>query len=449
MTNPIQPRLTQVFRFVRCSYANGVAELVYAFDQGEELIERVSFPAAPAVPAGHKQAFEAALKLLHLFAGVSYYKAGIPPKIELSDGPLDDATADLLEALYLHGLAEFAYRNGLDLRGRIAFPRSGEPAGKIEAPALHLPQRTLVPIGGGKDSLVAVEAIKQIGGEATAVWVGNSPLIAVCAERTGLLMLNIQRELAPGLFELNRLGAWNGHIPVTAVNSAILAVAAILYGFDSIAFANERSASAATLEYDGQQVNHQWSKGYAFEQMFSDWLHTHVAADLDYCSLLRPYSELAITRAFAKLSPYFDVFSSCNRNFKILGPKPADRWCGQCPKCHFVFLALAPFLPKPRLLGIFGRNLLDDEAQAAGFDALLEYHDHKPFECVGEGAEARAAMYALSQRPEWQEDTLVARFRHEILPQLDAAELALEPWLRPSSEHRVPARLQAALAVIG
>jgi UDP-N-acetyl-alpha-D-muramoyl-L-alanyl-L-glutamate epimerase len=449
VTQPIQPRLTQVFRFVRCSYANGVAELVYAFDQGEELIERVHFPAAPAVPAERKHAFDAALKLLHLFAGVSYYKAGLPPKIELADGPLDDATADLLEALYLHGLAEFAYRNGLDLRGRIHFPRSGEPSGKVEAATLHLPKRTLVPIGGGKDSLVAVEAIKQIGGEATAVWVGNSPLIAACAEHTGLSTLNIQRELAPGLFELNRLGAWNGHIPVTAINSAILAVAAILYGYDSIAFANERSASAATLEYEGQQVNHQWSKGYTFEQLFGEWLHTHVAVDLNYFSLLRPYSELAITRAFARLSPYFDVFSSCNRNFKILGPKPADRWCGQCPKCHFVFLALAPFLPKPRLLGIFGRNLLDDEAQAAGFDALLEYHDHKPFECVGEGAEARAAMYALSQRPEWQEDALVARFRSEILPQLDASQLALEPWLQASADHRVPDRLKAALAAIG
>jgi hypothetical protein len=143
------------------------------------------------------------------------------------------------------------------------------------------------------------------------------------------------------------------------------------------------------------------------------------------------------------------VFSSCNRNFKLLGPKPVDRWCGQCPKCHFVFLALAPFLPKPRLLAIFGRNLLDDENQAAGFDALLEYQDHKPFECVGEGAEARAAMVALSQRPEWQEDALVTRFRSEILPQLDVAQLALEPWLQPSAEHRVPLRLQPALAAIG
>jgi hypothetical protein len=456
VSNTIQPRLTQVFRFVRSNYADGVAELAYTFDDGEELVERIRFPNAPAVPPARAAAFEAALKLLHLIAGVSYYKAGVPPKIEVATGPLDDATAELLDQLYLHGLAEFAYRNGLDLRGRIAFPRLGAETTTSSrgaaAPAvgmLNLPKRTLVPIGGGKDSLVAVEAIKSIGGEATAVWVGNSALIAACAERTGLPTLNIQRELAPALFELNRLGAWNGHIPVTAVNSAILAVAAVLYGYDSIAFANERSASAATLEYDGQQVNHQWSKGYAFEQLLGNWLHTHVASDLDYCSLLRPYSELAITRAFAKLTPYFDVFSSCNRNFKLLGPKPADRWCGQCPKCHFVFLALAPFLPKPRLLSIFGRNLLDDETQAAGFDALLEYQDHKPFECVGEGAEARAAMYALSQRPEWQEDALVARFRSEILPQLDASLLALEPWLEPSAEQRVPVRLQPALKTIG
>ena len=457
MTTTIQPRLTQVFRFLHASYADGVAELAYAFDDGEVMVERIRFPHAPALPAGRKAAFDAALKLLHLIAGVSYYKAGVPPKIEVADGPLDDASADLLDALYLHGLAEFAYRNELDLRGRVTFPRLGAEtksasprggAGQPGAKALGLPRRTLVPIGGGKDSLVAVEAIKSIGGEATAVWVGNSALIAACAARTGLPTLNIQRELAPALFELNQRGAWNGHIPVTAVNSAILAVAAILYGHDSIAFANERSASAATLEYEGQQVNHQWSKGYVFEALLGDWLHTHVAADLDYCSLLRPFSELAITRAFARLTPYFDAFSSCNRNFKLLGPKPADRWCGQCPKCHFVFLALAPFLPKPRLLAIFGRNLLDDETQAAGFDALLEYKDHKPFECVGEGAEARAAMYALSQRPEWQEDALVARFRDEILPQLDAAQLALEPWLEPSAEHRVPERLRPALKAI-
>ena len=181
----IQPRLTQLFRFVRCAYADGVAELVYAFDGGEELVERIRFPHAPVVPVARMAAFDAALRLLHLIAGVSYYKAGVPPKIEVADGPLDDGTADLLDALYLHGLAEFAYRNGLDLRGRVRFPRGGHlpPAG-----ALDLPRRALLPIGGGKDSVVVVEAVKSIGADATATWVGNSPLIAACAARTGLPM---------------------------------------------------------------------------------------------------------------------------------------------------------------------------------------------------------------------------------------------------------------------
>ncbi|HSN00079.1 MAG TPA: endonuclease domain-containing protein, partial [Rudaea sp.] len=143
------------------------------------------------------------------------------------------------------------------------------------------------------------------------------------------------------------------------------------------------------------------------------------------------------------------VFSSCNRNFRIRGERPADRWCGQCPKCHFVFLALAPFVAKPRLLGIFGRNLLDDDALAPGFDALLEYRDHKPFECVGEGRESRAAMHALTQRPEWREDALVARFAEEIAPHIDARDLALAPLLTPSAEHFLPMRLQQLLHEAG
>ncbi|WIG54891.1 MAG: hypothetical protein OJF61_000677 [Rhodanobacteraceae bacterium] len=459
MNTLADPRQARVFRFVRCDYADGVAELVYAFDNGPEMIERIRFPDAPALPESRKAAFDAALRMLHCFAGVSYYKAGLPPRIEVETGVLDPATADLLDALYLHGLGEFAYRNGLDLRGRIAFPCGSQSAnesllsssrpGNGRDPEPGMAKSALVPIGGGKDSLVVVEALKHAGIEATATWVGASPLIAEVAARTGLPMLNIGRELSPLLFEYNRMGAWNGHIPVTAINSAILACAAVLYGFDAIAFANERSASAATLEYEGGQVNHQWSKGWAFEKQFAAWLHSHVAGDLDYFSLLRPFSELAVTRAFAKSgSAYFDAFSSCNRNFKILGPKPADRWCGQCPKCHFVFLALAPFLPKPRLLQIFGRNLLDDETQAPGFDALIEYRDHKPFECVGEASEARAAFATLAARAEWREDALVARFRDDIASQLDATQLALQPWLDPAGEHGIPPRFAGALDAI-
>ena len=436
------PRNARRFRFVRRGYADGVATLVYAFDDGPELVERITFPDAPAVVAERRAAFDAALDVLHLVAGVSYYKAGVPPGIVVESIALDAPMVEFLDALYLHGLGEFAYHNKLDLRGRIAFLPSEQKASG--AAQVGLPRRALVPIGGGKDSLVSVELLKSANEPATAVWVGNSPLIAACAARTGLATLNIGRELSPILFEYNKAGAWNGHIPVTAINSAILAVAAVLYGFDTIAFSNERSASSATLEYDGQPVNHQWSKGWAFERSFHDLLKSHVAADLHYFSLLRPLSELAVAERFARTSRYDDVFSSCNRNFRILGPRPADRWCGQCPKCHFVFLALAPFMPKPRLLAIFGRNLLDDIALAPALDALMEYRDHKPFECVGEGIESRAAMAALAARAEWREDAIVARFAEEILPSLDRAQLDLAALLAAHGEHLIPARLGAA-----
>jgi len=437
------PRAAQAFRFVRRDYANGVASLVYAFDDGPELVESVVFLDAPALPPERTAAFEAALDLLHLIAGISYYKAGMPPQIRVESMALDVATAAFLDELYRHGLGEFAYQNKLDLRGRIRFPATAAAA--MGAPRLSLPRRTLVPIGGGKDSLVSVGLLAAANEDATAVWVGNSPLIAACAARTGLPLLNLRRGLSPLLFEYNKAGAYNGHVPVTAINSAIIAVAAILYGYDAIAFSNERSASSATLEYDGQPVNHQWSKGWAFEQAFGDLLHARVAADLDYFSLLRPLSELAVAARFTRSMRYDDVFSSCNRNFRILGPQPIDRWCGQCPKCHFVFLALAPFMPKPRLLSIFGRNLLDDASLAAGFDALLEYQEHKPFECVGEGIESRAALTALAERAEWREDALVARFAEEILPQLDRADLDLDALLKPEGEHRIPARLRDAV----
>ena len=449
------------FRFVRCDFdaASGVAQLVYAFDDGPELVETVTLPGAPFVlDEARAAAAERALQLLHLIAGVSYYKAAVPEEISIDSYVIDAATAGLLEDVYLHGLGEFAYRNGLDLHGRINFPAEkpspsrgglggdGVPGVDPKAPALHLRPHALVAIGGGKDSLVSIEALRALGVEQTVTWIGGSQLIRACAERTGLPTLNIGRQLAPELFDYNRLGAWNGHIPVTAVNSAIMAFAAVVLGVDQVVFSNERSASYGSLILapDGSvtgEVNHQWSKGWAFEQAFAMHLRSHVTAELHYYSLLRPLSELAVARQFARIDQYDAHFSSCNRNFHLLGERPVNRWCGACPKCHFVFLALAPFMPKPRLVGIFGRNLLDDAAQAPGYDALLEYRDHKPFECVGEGRESRAAMAALAARPEWREDAVVARFAREIAPQLGADEVDVAALLAVEGEHGIPASL--------
>ncbi len=433
----------RTFRFTGCGFdaGTGEARLAYAFDDGPEMVETLRFPGAPfALDAGRAQAVQRALRLLHLVAGVSYYKAAVPPEIVIEGDGIDAATSALLTSVYENGLGEFAYRNAMVLRGRIHFPVTDAPPATA-AQAVGLEDRALVAIGGGKDSLVSIEALRALGVAQTVAWVGSSPLIKACAERTGLPTLSVGRALSPLLFELNKQGALNGHIPVTAVNSAILAMAALLHGHAQVVFSNEHSASYGSLIPGTGEVNHQWSKGWDFERDFAAYLRGHVAADLAYYSLLRPFSELAVARQFARLDRYDQHFSSCNRNFHLLGERPAQRWCGVCPKCHFVFLALAPFMPKPRLMAIFGRNLLDEADQAPGFDALLEYRDHKPFECVGEGRESRAAMDALADSAAWREDALVKRYAYEIRPQLEPADRGLAPLLQPSDDHGIPNKL--------
>ncbi|MEO8002528.1 MAG: UDP-N-acetyl-alpha-D-muramoyl-L-alanyl-L-glutamate epimerase [Arenimonas sp.] len=434
------------FRFVRCDFdaQSGLASLAYAFDDGDELIETVQFPGAPfTLNAQQQVATQQALKLLHLIAGVSYYKAAVPPEIKIESGDIDAGTAQFLQMVYENGLGEFAYRNGLNLRGKIKFPFVEKM--QTNAVSANLKQHALVAIGGGKDSLVSIEALRAAGINQTVTWIGSSPLIKACAERTGLPLSNIERKLPPALFEINKQGALNGHIPVTAVNSAILVMAAILNQSNQVVFSNERSASYGSIIPGTGEVNHQWSKGWAFEQAFAAQVKKTIASDLSYYSLLRPFSELAVARAFANIDRYDAHFSSCNRNFHILGDKPAQRWCGICPKCHFVFLALAPFMPKPRLLNIFGRNLLDETEQTAGFDALMEYQDHKPFECVGEGKESRAAMNLLAASASWREDAIVARFVREIKPMLNADELAIAPLMQADEEHGIPPAVWSVL----
>ena len=115
----------RTFRFVRCGFdaQTGVAQLVYAFDDGPELIETVSVSGAPfELDDVRMAAAEQALRLLHLIAGVSYYKAAVPEEIRIEAYAIDADTAAFLETVYLNGLGEFAYRNGLNLHGKIKFP---------------------------------------------------------------------------------------------------------------------------------------------------------------------------------------------------------------------------------------------------------------------------------------------------------------------------------------
>ncbi|MCA1689512.1 MAG: endonuclease domain-containing protein, partial [Actinobacteria bacterium] len=330
----------ETFRFVgRELDDRGRVRLRYALDHEIEFVEEIDLPEGTRVDPAARQRVDALLSLLHWVAGVSYYKTAAPARVSPEIGPPPPAAARLLKALYSEGLGEFAYVNGLTGLPRPRFapgPEIGGGAvGDSRPPAGGGPgelRRVLVPIGGGKDSVVALEAVRRSDCEVALFSVGDLPAIAGTAQVAGLPHLVACRRLDPGLAGLNRAGALNGHVPITAIVACIAVLTAALHDFDAVAMANERSASHGNVRWDGIEVNHQFSKGFPAERLLRAAVAEAVDG-VDVFSVLRPASELAIARAFARLEPYHGVFTSCNAIFRLDPARRASSWCCDCPKC--------------------------------------------------------------------------------------------------------------------
>lgn len=420
--------------------------LGYRFSDGPQFEERLffDFPAGP-LPGAAPEVLDRIFRLVFLLSGVSYYKAFVPSVLRCEAFPLDQATADFLTRFYENGLAEFAWKNRLSLWGHCRIVADADAAEPPPALPIGLPRRSLVPVGGGKDSLVSLECLRAAGEDVLLFALGDAAPIAACIAAAQLPFVRVRRRLDPRLLQLNREGALNGHVPITGILSAIALAAAVLAGCDAVAMSNEHSASAPNLVVDGVVINHQFSKSLEFEQAFADYVARHITSSLAYFSLLRPLSEIEIARRFARHPQYFDIFHSCNSAFRQAPAERGRRWCGDCPKCRFVFLALAPFIEKDRLVAIFGRDLLDDESQAHGFAELCGLRDHKPFECVGETAESAAAMARLGGEPAWGGDAVVRRLHAEFPVLTKCREDQFQALLTARHPHRIPSAFLAML----
>ena len=423
-----------VFEGYRYDPAAACLTLHYAYPGGPRFAESIAFEfPVRALSAADEAALDRLFRLLLLFAGVSYYKAIVPRRLVCDAFPLDEETARFVTDFYEQGLAEFAFRNRLSLRGHVEL--RGERLAPVSPVPLRLPRRTLVPVGGGKDSIVTIETLRRAGEALTLFALGEAEPIDRTIATADLPAIRVRRRLDPALFELNRAGALNGHVPITGILSVIALAAAVLHGCDRVAMSNEHSASEATLVADGIEVNHQYSKSFAFERDLSRYVTERVSPDLAYFSLLRPLSEVAIARRFAAAPQYFPVFRSCNTAFRQDPSRRGTQWCGDCPKCRFVFLALAPFLARPALARIFGKDLLDDPAQVEGYAALCGLGGHKPFECVGETAESAAVLARLAEMPQWRAAAVVRALR-PLLPAARPSDYAR--LFEPRDPHLVP-----------
>ena len=413
---------------LRADASSGEVALGYLLSGGSAapiaFTERLLFPVPPTEPSpSRREAFQAVLRLLHVVAGVSYFKLAAPPAVELpAAARFTAAELDYLRAVYQHGLREFAYQNDLPavLGTRLvvgAGDSAAAPGTPVDRSWYSMDARPLVPCGGGKDSIVSTEAMIRSGRDPVAFAVNPNSIIDRVVATSGLELLRVSRKLDPYLFQLNRMGAYNGHVPVTAVNSLIAVACSILHGLGPVVMSNESSASSPNLQWRGEAVNHQWSKSAQAEQALQAALRSRLGASGLYFSLLRHLNEMQIAELFCRTTAYDDVLTSCNNAYTIDRPA-TQRWCGNCPKCRFVFLALAPFAGVDRMVRIFGANLLEDEAQLPGYRALLGIGSFKPFECVGEVEESQAAVVQVGELDGWREAVVVRRLLAEIGPGL-------------------------------
>lgn len=353
---------------------------------------------------------------------ISYWKCACPPTVKVSCGSLTDEQTAFWRKLYWNGLGEFFYTNGI-AETPDAFMRveSGKP---VDASATNtmtqshnnaiakLSTQYLVPIGGGKDSVVTLELLRRAGKTIRPLIMNPRGATVECARVGGFGMdevLVIRRTIDPVLLELNAKGYLNGHTPFSAMLAFYTRLASALTGIPNVALSNESSANESTVR--GTSVNHQYSKSLEFEDDFRDYCanelmcncagvdapatdaitHSHIDA-FNYFSFLRPLSELQIAMLFSRFTAYHDVFRSCNAGSK------QDIWCVHCAKCLFAYIILSPFVEPDRLNAIFGKSMLDDTTLEHEFRQLLGEAETKPFECVGTVGEVHQALRMTVER---------------------------------------------------
>jgi hypothetical protein len=417
--------------------ATGTARFTYGLD-GKKFTETLGLPAGLDAGVVGGDVFEKLLDLTAIVLGVSYYKLLAPLVIAAPEIALSEAEKAFILDVYENGLGEFYARNNLERFGRLSIDALSDDRPPLPAPVLQ--RRALLPIGGGKDSLVSVALLEAAGLEFTPFAVNAKGPILSSVGEIGRPPIYVTRTLDREMIRLSsEPGYYTGHVPSTAINSMIAALCALLYSYDRIVLSNERSASEGNAFHDGREVNHQYSKSLEFEALLADIFAGTTGGALGYFSLLRPYSEAKIARLFARQTRFDRVFSSCNRNFRYDGHN-GPLWCGECPKCHFVFLILAPEMAKDRLLGIFGQNLLAKPQNEASFRELTGLAGQKPWECVGEILEAAACLYELTSRPEWAEDVIVSKLKDDLVNQYGIARLdaALAELMTDSDDHHIP-----------
>ena len=372
---------------------------------------------------------------LGLIEALSYWKLTCSPNFDLDGLGISHEELPFWQHLFYNGLSEFRYVNGIISSEADFVQFHGTSKRSIEVLALPESSGNLIPIGGGKDSIVTLEALSSLKEDNTLFLLNPRPACTRSAEIAGYhkaQILEVSRSLDSRLLKLNAEGFLNGHTPFSALLAFTTLVGAALNGNRYIVLSNERSASEGNIS--GHEVNHQYSKSIDFEGRFRAYVRSFLSPDLEYFSFLRPLHEVQIARFFAMHEEYLPIFRSCNVGCY------EDRWCERCPKCLFTALILAPFAS---LDSVFEHNPLENlDLQDLLLDLCLPDRV-KPFECVGTREESTSCAQQLLN--DNNPPRLLAALRERLPSHVELGRLLsdwnAEHFLPPSFEHLLRERI--------
>lgn len=395
----------------------------------------------------------------------SYWKAACSPQIIVKAGSLNTDQIKWWHDLLIKGLGEFFYTNNIDFTQEkfieilsqgptISTPKSDNKS-QLKTESIT---RIMVPLGGGKDSAVTLESLKNNPShqKQELFLFALNPTEAtktIIAKNSTLPILTATRKIDRRLLELNEQGYLNGHTPFSAYLAFLTTFVARLHQIDFIAVSNESSASECNTTYKGHPINHQYSKSFDFEQKLQQYAQTYLQIDnnkfAQYFSYLRPLHELQIARIFAHLGRhYFTDFKSCN-----VGSKE-NVWCHHCPKCLFAFLMLFPFIDTQTLTSkIFNHNLFENPELLEIAFKLVSPDETKPFECVGSYEESLVAFYLAIKKYQQQDKPLpviLEKIEAKIIagqPEVDQrAQTILQDW---NQQHSLPSFFEPKVGIYG
>jgi hypothetical protein len=424
----VKPR-AELFRYVSLEIDQSTLLATYELD-GRRFVESVTYD---DILLEGNPAVAALAWLWFLLAGLSYYKAGAARQIDLGRTPIGSKGRALLEAALREGLGEFAYTNDLSLDDVVI--AGGTELVRAEGRFDAL--RVLVPFGGGIDSVVTTSQLSPELDQTLFVVSppqGRFAPLEATAECTGLEILRATRSLDPQILSPDP-SFFRGHVPVTAMFTLLAAIAAAATERGGVVMSNEYSSSAANLRWNDLDVNHQWSKSYDAEILMSDAIDESVGGGLVVASFLRDRSEVWVADVFSHLTKYHHVFRSCNRAFSQEAEQRLDTWCGECDKCLFINLMLAPYLSRAELRDIFQHEPLSDPARHEQLRVLVGAGtSFKPFECVGDPDESAVALAKVTELDEWRDVD-----RLEVLAREVSSDRSFDELLDSQGPSRVPA----------